>query len=299
MTPLELLARDLRTKREFLASYNTPWSGHADEALVTKYIIKSAMGTRIGLPECAYIKQKKWGCTCNECACGWLSPRMCFRLQAVAALMMDDLEIPMQQERLNDVQIHASMALSYLPVDLRPSMDRQFVDGYMTLFLAICHTFDFSLPQADGQPMCAKPAPHRCIPTPSTIDVVVASLIAFEHKKENLEYFFDEGGKVEHALARIINFAADESTNPDCLWNQFEAAGPSDIHAAAAHFADKLMSSVQALDRTSVVQNFIDRKANWDSLPSCANDLEFGLLRERFNIPAGPFTFSPPRPSAA
>lgn len=78
-TPLETLFDEMTTIREFAETYNKRWDGHSDERLTVQYLLKQAMGLSVGsLKE--YIKANKYGCTCNKCAGGWLSPRMRSRL---------------------------------------------------------------------------------------------------------------------------------------------------------------------------------------------------------------------------
>ena len=44
------------------------------------YLLKRARGELAGLSEDAFIHTLRWGCTCGQCADGWLSPRMRYRL---------------------------------------------------------------------------------------------------------------------------------------------------------------------------------------------------------------------------
>jgi hypothetical protein len=81
LTALEVCAKEMRSTREFCETMLHKWDGYPEEQLRIKVMLKKAMGQNIGMSDDEYVIAKKWGCTCNHCVAGWLSPRMIWRLQ--------------------------------------------------------------------------------------------------------------------------------------------------------------------------------------------------------------------------
>ncbi|KAI0072691.1 hypothetical protein K474DRAFT_1711376 [Panus rudis PR-1116 ss-1] len=79
-TPLETCEHVLRSSGEFGEMFG--WCRPRPEAgLRTAYVLRSAAGEDIGgLSEDEYVRVKAFGCTCNRCRDGWLSPRMVARM---------------------------------------------------------------------------------------------------------------------------------------------------------------------------------------------------------------------------
>lgn len=79
-TPLEAVQSKMTSIREFAENLLPVWKGHAADYLAIEYLLKQAMGHSIDRDMTTYIFGRRFGCTCGECADGWLSPRMRFRL---------------------------------------------------------------------------------------------------------------------------------------------------------------------------------------------------------------------------
>ena len=81
MTPLERIGETMRSEREFSETLLQQWDGYSNEQLEVQAILKRALGVfPDGMSDETYAVKKKWGCTCDQCTDGWLSPRMRFRL---------------------------------------------------------------------------------------------------------------------------------------------------------------------------------------------------------------------------
>lgn len=80
LTPLETCEREIRSTREFTETLLKDWDGYPDDSLRLVWNLKRAAGEDVG-SEDEFIARRKWGCTCNQCTGGWLSPRMRYRLE--------------------------------------------------------------------------------------------------------------------------------------------------------------------------------------------------------------------------
>jgi hypothetical protein len=52
------------------------WTGNPEAYLIVAKILRQAGGEVIASTDDEWIKKNKWGCTCGQCADGWLSLRM-------------------------------------------------------------------------------------------------------------------------------------------------------------------------------------------------------------------------------
>ena len=94
LTPVELCEETMERLRSFAVTLIGQWGGHEEKALRAAYLLKAAAGDIIwsneeeavmsGMSEQekehSYYVFCQYGCTCRACICGWLSPRMRFRL---------------------------------------------------------------------------------------------------------------------------------------------------------------------------------------------------------------------------
>lgn len=82
-TPLGALELTIKSTRLLVGRAGEPFEGHDEVMCKCKLVILKAMGSRLldGSSDEEYLKRIKWGCTCNNCIDGWLSPAMLFRLQ--------------------------------------------------------------------------------------------------------------------------------------------------------------------------------------------------------------------------
>lgn len=82
ITPLEACNADMRSNREFEEIFvREGWRGYSDTSLLMKATLKRAMGHPMPKTDAEYVAKKKWGCNCNSCYGGWLSPRTLMRLK--------------------------------------------------------------------------------------------------------------------------------------------------------------------------------------------------------------------------
>ncbi|KAK7057699.1 ankyrin repeat family protein [Favolaschia claudopus] len=232
VTPLERLADTMRSTREFSETY-LGWDGYSDQELTIEYLLKKATPGQVvnatNISE--YIAGAKYGCTCNQCAGGWLSPRMRFRLHFDAVFWADSM--PMNFERFPQGQImHPSDMMDgpsdFIPPALHPSFYLSFYKGLCGVMRAIANHLE------------------------STTRVLsVEGVLAFVKPNEHSQYFFKRGGRIEHAFDSITNNAEDQSElGDDTFWEYF---GEDEA---------------------------------WLSLPTCANDLEFELVRKMIGLDA-------------
>lgn len=81
VTPLEACEHQMRSTREFSESMLGAWAGNSEDGLRVTLLLRRAAGENITETDDEYVRVRRWGCTCNTCAGGWLSPRMKYRLQ--------------------------------------------------------------------------------------------------------------------------------------------------------------------------------------------------------------------------
>ncbi|KAJ6460369.1 hypothetical protein C8R47DRAFT_994153 [Mycena vitilis] len=76
VTPLEACDDQMCSSREFAEMFSQDgWEGYLNTGLYVKAALKRAMGHHMPPTDDKYVAQKKWGCTCDKCYSGWLSPR--------------------------------------------------------------------------------------------------------------------------------------------------------------------------------------------------------------------------------
>ncbi|KAJ3521896.1 hypothetical protein NM688_g8953 [Phlebia brevispora] len=97
-TPLELCEETLLHNREKFESLAqgvqvAMWPGYQERGLKVAYALRCLMGIDTGGAhnEGEYANLKRWGCTCGECAGGWLSGRMRFMLRSKSAFVYEAL----------------------------------------------------------------------------------------------------------------------------------------------------------------------------------------------------------------
>ena len=79
LTPLELCEQRQRQLREWDEARRV-WRGYHPNALQVIYLLKHATGEDVGMSEDQFVTQNRYGCTCEQCTDGWLSPRMRYAL---------------------------------------------------------------------------------------------------------------------------------------------------------------------------------------------------------------------------
>ena len=83
LSPEEACKEVMLTTRKMMESITGAWPGltWAEGAPHILYLLKRARGELAGISEDAFVHRLRWGCTCGQCADGWLSPRMRYRLK--------------------------------------------------------------------------------------------------------------------------------------------------------------------------------------------------------------------------
>ncbi|KAI0072687.1 hypothetical protein K474DRAFT_1711372 [Panus rudis PR-1116 ss-1] len=138
VTPVEICERTLRSSSELghMMDVRVPQS---ERVLATAFLLHSAAGEDVGgLSEADYVTVKKWGCTCNRCRDGWLSPRMTRRLEVEIDLAIDHIRNHLtfspwsNHTVLSSADIEA-LGLNYIPMNLWPRITRGCCEGYLQL----------------------------------------------------------------------------------------------------------------------------------------------------------------------
>ncbi|KAJ7736870.1 ankyrin repeat family protein [Mycena metata] len=226
VTPLERLADTMRSTREFSEIF-LGWDGYSDVELTIQYLLKQALGQTVDPDLATYITKNKYGCTCGQCAGGWLSPRMRFRLETDAVFWADSMPMNFSSfskgQALNPSDMMDNPS-DFIPPSLHSSFYLSFYKGYCNVLRAIYLLL-------------------------STTDEVLsaAGVLRFT---ENADFFFQKGGRVEFAFDSITHCAQEQSPLGDDT------------------FAD----------------TFNDDYPDWASRPTCANDLEFQLVRQKIGL---------------
>lgn len=88
LTPLEACEQHQRSLRE--TTELDPlrvWSGYDPDALRIIYLLKRAMGEDVVVSEDEFVRIRRYGCTCERCTDGWLSPRMRYVLSCTCCAL--------------------------------------------------------------------------------------------------------------------------------------------------------------------------------------------------------------------
>ncbi|KAK7057664.1 ankyrin repeat family protein [Favolaschia claudopus] len=229
VTPLERLADSMRSGREF-AEIFLGWNGYSNDELTMQYLLKQGLVQNIDATLPDYIAKSKYGCTCNQCAGGWLSPRMRFRLDTNAVFWADSMPMNFDMFTKGRPQNPLDMMdspSSYIPPALYPNFYLSFYKGYCDILRAI---YDF-LNTTTAEPLSAN------------------AVVPFIAANQYTQFFFAKGGRIEYAFDSITDCAREQSPLGD---NSFSET--------------------------------FDDDEDWMSLPTCANDLEFQLVRRMIGL---------------
>ncbi|KAJ7183104.1 hypothetical protein C8R46DRAFT_1209278 [Mycena filopes] len=143
-----------------------------------------------------YIAKKKWGCTCEKCHGGWLSPRTLIRLQDAADIggdtVLDSIDFIIPREPMETIFIDFHPFLSYIPLQLWREMFKTFISGYSVLFRV------------------ARLLLSRYV-LPSESVVLAEAEDRFDYFETNaLKFYFNKGGRVEYALAAMVDYSQED-----------------------------------------------------------------------------------------
>ncbi|KAJ8462685.1 hypothetical protein ONZ51_g10748 [Trametes cubensis] len=183
-TPLELCEQKMRDIKD-------------SDALRVVYTLKRAMGEDIPLTEDQYVDQRRLGCTCGQCTDGWLSPRMRYRLLSEAEITSDTMD--MSTWGMGSYGSFTSdLAIMRLPEELREGrITKSFYLGYAAVVRAIASVLQ--RPGVAGLPTAAN----------------VEGLLRGQGAR-----FFNQGGRVEHAMDYVLHCAHEQSPYGDGTWDQ-------------------------------------------------------------------------------
>ncbi|KAJ7503111.1 ankyrin repeat family protein [Mycena galericulata] len=229
VTPQERLVDTMRSGREF-AEIFLQWKGYSEEELTIQSLLKQAMGQTVNED----LNKLKYGCTCNCCAGGWLSPRMRFRLHVDAGFWKDSMPMNFSSFTKGRPSHPTDMMDSpsrFIPPALYPNFYLSFYRGY-------CNVLDgiFLLLSSESSVLSAEGVLH------------------FIPMDMYSQFYFQKGGRIEYAFDSITNCAEEQSPLGDDTFSET--------------FGDD---------------------EDWVALPTCANDLEFKLVRRMIglDIPLG------------
>ncbi|KAF7362384.1 Ankyrin repeat family protein [Mycena venus] len=227
VTPLERLEDTMRSGREFAEMFGV-WKGYSEDELTMQHLLKRAMDQPI---DANITDVAKYGCTCNKCAGGWLSPRMRFRLETDAVFWADSM--PLNFDMFTKGRPADPSAISmmdnpsdFIPPALYPNFYLSFYKGYCEVLRAIYNLL-------------------------TTTDEVLSAtgVMRFLEPTRSTEFFFQKGGRIEYAFDSITHCAQEQSPLGDDTFSE----------------------------------TFGDYK-DWVILPTCANDLEFQLVRTMIGL---------------
>lgn len=299
-------------------------NGFSEALLRMEYILKVASGGDVGgLDEDAYTAIRKFGCTCNQCHEGWLSPRMRIRLRGEC-----------DHNHLNDVrtgltQMHIAQA-AWLGKDMEDNMPT-FVNGKPLSGMAI----DIGLPGINYVPVRLWPQATQdfykgfirvlyCInmmlssKRSLVFDAVFVQLLAIQADEGAV--YFQAGGQVVYALDAITAIAAASANGfaevlceriiskieerqvtlppKERLWKgddemeriREEVLLEMDVNEKVSGMFDKRVEQLQVEGRRKgTVMDY-----GYSTAPKCVNDEEFDRVREMLGLRAsmrwGPYS---------
>ncbi|TCD68454.1 hypothetical protein EIP91_010740 [Steccherinum ochraceum] len=222
VTPLEFLWLILRKERQEQEMSGITWRGYSPDAIEVAWTLRHAAGEDIGTSK-KFIEKYRWGCTCGKCTEGWFSPRMRYRIRWQAgalSLRMLSSRPSFKSGIATSADLSTAIGLRYIPPSVRADVTPEFWKAYL--------------------------------PTP--LALVQAAFL--HYAGDSVDEFKDAGGKGEHALNFVLDYAEKQSALGD---GSFEA------------FVED--------------PEMLDTRKTWEMLPKCENDLDFGLMRRMLRVP--------------
>ncbi|KAI1798319.1 hypothetical protein LXA43DRAFT_1107377 [Ganoderma leucocontextum] len=201
LNPEEACQTGMLTARRAMESITGNWPGwtFADGALHILYLLKHARGQLAGVSEDAFVHTLRWGCTCGQCADGWLSPRMRYRLMETAQRRADAMKRTIRACKRGPVP-NGAPGIDSIPADIRAvGINKAFYEGYEVFVRAIATVLE--------QPGDAG------LPLPGLVHAAVG---------DRANQFLLMRGRVEHALDFVAYAARSESPYPrgNGAWDQ-------------------------------------------------------------------------------
>ncbi|PIL27415.1 hypothetical protein GSI_10563 [Ganoderma sinense ZZ0214-1] len=193
LSPEEACKSAMSTTRRMMESITGTWSGwtFTNGAPHILYLIKRARGELAGIREDAFIHTIRWGCTCGQCADGWLSPRMRYRLMETAKRRADAMKRTVRGLKQGPVP-NGAPGMEAVPADVSSGgVSMAFYKGYEVCVRAIGTVLE--RPEEAG------------LPLPGLVHAVVG---------DRANQFLLKRGLVEYALDFIVYAARSESLPP-------------------------------------------------------------------------------------
>lgn len=259
VTPLEFLWLILKKERQEQEMSGMAWRGYSPDAIEVAWTLRHAAGEDIGTSK-KFIEKYRWGCTCGKCTEGWFSPRMRYRIRCKSSFhhfmlaveanirslgQAGALSLRMLSSRpsfksgiATSADLSTAIGLRYIPPSIRAEVTPEFWKAYRLIVCVIQ----------------AKCATEPEVPTP--LALVQAAFL--HYAGDSVDDFKEAGGKGEHALNFVLDYAEKQSVLGD---GSFEA-----------FVEDPEMRET--------------RRA-WEALPKCENDLDFELVRRMLRVPTG------------
>ncbi|KAJ6460373.1 hypothetical protein C8R47DRAFT_933520, partial [Mycena vitilis] len=196
LTPLEACDDEMCSSREFAEIFKREgWSGYPTIGLYMKAAIERAMKHPMPPTDDEYVAQKKWGCTCDKCYSGWLSPRTLRLLQVRLTIQCEQMvpKVPLDAE-----SIEFNPILPYIPLQLWPQMYQTFILGYGIVMKTIAELLS-----------------RFILPTESTVLAELGNGRIEYFDVQAAKFYFGKGGRVEYALDAIIDLAEEDELPPN------------------------------------------------------------------------------------
>ncbi|TFK86129.1 hypothetical protein K466DRAFT_663993 [Polyporus arcularius HHB13444] len=278
LTPLEACEQHQRSLREEEeVDLLRLWKGHKPTALRVIYLLKRAMGEDLGMSEDEFVCRYRWGCTCEHCSDGWLSPRMRYTLSYIAAGNIDRIHEAAEHCTLPNTSCDDEPSFQHFPPTVQKAgiLTAAFCKAYANITRAIDNVLH--VPGVPGIP---------------TVDNVNAMLGG------SANTFFRKGGRVEHALGYILTTAAKAadvfymSQLPQKAHTPRRLADQSDeFYEIVCHFV-----AVWSEDDWDTTIRDLKQNAEYAALPACDNDLNFALVALKLGLDEPARFLPPPRP---
>ncbi|KAM5534768.1 hypothetical protein V8D89_011632, partial [Ganoderma adspersum] len=193
LNPEQACQAGMLTARRTMENMTGNWPGwtFADGAPHILYLLKRAHVELDGTSEDAFVHTLRWGCTCGQCADGWLSPRMRYTLMETAQRCADAMKRTIRTCKQGPLP-NGAPGLDSIPADIRATgIGKAFYEGYEVLVRGVA-----TLLKRPGD---------ACVPLPGLVHAAVG---------ERANQFLLMRGRVEHALDFVAYAARSESRPP-------------------------------------------------------------------------------------
>ncbi|TCD67051.1 hypothetical protein EIP91_000613 [Steccherinum ochraceum] len=205
-TPVEELEQQMRNAMDFdVRVAFQPREPYPDEGLSCAYLLRVAAGEDVGTEE-AFIKQRRWGCTCGQCAGGWFSPRLRYRVHNQAEYLYDMMEVSLDEHPTDSSPArYGVMGMAYIPLHLLPNAKGQFFDG----FREVVHEIMLG---------CRKDSNKDVVPS-------IHNVRNWSTPNPLTQEYFGHGGLVDYALDFVLDSTKEQSPLGTSEWDTYMEDG--------------------------------------------------------------------------